>query len=184
LLFSRTLLRHYPSLSNHKISLLRALARKYRTTFADFGIAILWTSQTRFAAPALPLFSALKRSSPVMRGPIGSSSFPCALSCENALWYLLQHGGLFGGGYSFPISRRHRVLVLRLACPLVQSDPGLLGTIMMLLTRSDLTAFAVLPGTELERQTSRDTTTGSDRIMGQRGAVVADSKIRASGTAS
>jgi membrane protein len=55
---------------------------------------------------------------------------------------------------------------------------------MMLLTRSYLTAFAVLPGTELERQTSRDTTTGSDRIMGQRGAVVADSKIRASGTAS
>ena len=33
---------------------------------------------------------------------------------------------------------------------------------------------------ELERQTSRDTTTGSDRSMGQRGAVVADSKVQVS----
>jgi membrane protein len=58
---------------------------------------------------------------------------------------------------------------------------GLLGTIMMLLTLSYLTAFAVLLGAELnaelERQTSRDTTTGSDRSMGQRGAVVADSTV-------
>jgi membrane protein len=64
---------------------------------------------------------------------------------------------------------------------------GLLGTIMMLLTWSYMTAFAVLLGAELnaelERQTSRDTTTGSDRIMGQRGAVVADRKVRATGTA-
>jgi membrane protein len=62
---------------------------------------------------------------------------------------------------------------------------GLLGTIMMLLTWSYLTAFAVLLGAELnaelERQTSRDTTTGSDRSIGQRGAVVADSKVQASG---
>jgi membrane protein len=61
---------------------------------------------------------------------------------------------------------------------------GLLGTIMMLLTWSYLTAFAVLFGAELnaelERQTSRDTTTGPDRSMGERGAVVADAKIQAS----
>jgi membrane protein len=61
---------------------------------------------------------------------------------------------------------------------------GLLGTIMMLLTWSYLTAFAVLLGAELnaelERQTSRDTTTGSDRSIGQRGAVVADSKVQPS----
>jgi membrane protein len=60
---------------------------------------------------------------------------------------------------------------------------GLLGTIMMLLTWSYLTAFAVLLGAELnaelERQTSRDTTTGSDRNMGQRGAAVADAKVQA-----
>jgi membrane protein len=59
---------------------------------------------------------------------------------------------------------------------------GLLGTIMMLLTWSHLTAFAVLLGAELnaelEWQTSRDTTTGSDRIMGQRGAAVADTKAQ------
>ena len=59
---------------------------------------------------------------------------------------------------------------------------------MMLLTWSYLTAFAVLLGAELnaelERQTSRDTTTGSDRSIGRRGAVVADTTIRASEMAS
>jgi membrane protein len=57
---------------------------------------------------------------------------------------------------------------------------GLLGTIMLLLTWSYLTAFAVLLGAELnaelERQTSRDTTTGPARSPGQRGAAVADIK--------
>jgi membrane protein len=57
---------------------------------------------------------------------------------------------------------------------------GILGTIMLLLTWSFLTAFAVLLGAELnaelERQTSRDTTTGPARSLGQRGAAVADIK--------
>lgn len=57
---------------------------------------------------------------------------------------------------------------------------GLLGTIMMLLTWPYLTAFAVLLGAELnaelERQTLPDTTTGSGRSIGQRGAVVTDRK--------
>jgi membrane protein len=65
---------------------------------------------------------------------------------------------------------------------------GLLGTIMMLLTWSYLTAFAVLLGAELnaelERQTSRDTTTGSNRSIGLRGATVADTKVKASEMAS
>jgi membrane protein len=56
---------------------------------------------------------------------------------------------------------------------------GLLGTIMMLLTWSYLTAFAVLLGAELnaelERQTTRDTTRGPARRRGERGAAVADS---------
>ena len=51
---------------------------------------------------------------------------------------------------------------------------------MLLLTWSYLTAFAVLLGAELnaelERQTSRDTTTGPARSPGQRGATVADTK--------
>jgi membrane protein len=55
---------------------------------------------------------------------------------------------------------------------------GFLGTIMMLLTWSYLTAFAVLLGAELnaelERQTTRDTTRGLERSLGQRGAAVAD----------
>jgi membrane protein len=58
---------------------------------------------------------------------------------------------------------------------------GLLGTMMMLLTWSYLTAFAVLLGAELnaelERQTSRDTTRGPARQLGQRGAAVADIKV-------
>jgi membrane protein len=59
---------------------------------------------------------------------------------------------------------------------------GLLGTIMMLLTWSYLSAFAVLLGAELnaelERQTSQDTTTGPARRLGERGAAVADTKIQ------
>jgi membrane protein len=62
---------------------------------------------------------------------------------------------------------------------------GLLGTIMMLLTWSYLSAFAVLLGAELnaelERQTSRDTTTGPERHLGERGAAVADTTIQAVG---
>jgi membrane protein len=58
---------------------------------------------------------------------------------------------------------------------------GLLGTIMMLMTWSYLTAFAVLLGAEMnaemERQTSHDTTKGSDRSIGHRGAAVADTKV-------
>jgi membrane protein len=60
---------------------------------------------------------------------------------------------------------------------------GPLGTIMMLLTWSYLSAFAVLLGAELnaelERQTSRDTTAGPARRPGERGAAVADMKIQA-----
>jgi len=60
---------------------------------------------------------------------------------------------------------------------------GLLGTIMMLLTWSYLTAFAVLLGAELnaelERQTWRDTTAGPARRLGERGAAVADAKVHA-----
>jgi membrane protein len=59
---------------------------------------------------------------------------------------------------------------------------------MMLLTWSYLTALAVLLGAELnaelERQTSRDTTTGSTRSIGLRGAAVADTKVQASEMAS
>jgi len=58
---------------------------------------------------------------------------------------------------------------------------GLLGSIMLLLTWSYLTAFAVLLGAELnaelERQTVRDTTRGPERSLGQRGAAVADATV-------
>jgi membrane protein len=58
---------------------------------------------------------------------------------------------------------------------------GVLGTVMMLLTWSYLTAFAVLLGAELnaelERQTTRDTTRGPARSRGQRGAAVADARV-------
>jgi membrane protein len=58
---------------------------------------------------------------------------------------------------------------------------GMLGTIMILLTWSYLTAFAVLLGAELnaelESQTARDTTSGPERSLGQRGAAVADAIV-------
>jgi membrane protein len=76
-------------------------------------------------------------------------------------------------GFSFYVSH----------APSYNQTLGLLGTIMMLLTWSYLTAFAVLLGAELnaelERQTARDTTTGVARRPGERGAAVADTKVHA-----
>jgi membrane protein len=58
---------------------------------------------------------------------------------------------------------------------------GALGMVMLLLTWSYLTAFAVLLGAELnaelERQTSRDTTWGPAQRQGERGAVVANAIV-------
>lgn len=55
---------------------------------------------------------------------------------------------------------------------------GSLGAVVVLLLWFYLSAFAVCVGaeinSELERQTFRDTTTGPDRPIGRRGAVVAD----------
>jgi membrane protein len=58
---------------------------------------------------------------------------------------------------------------------------GALGMVMLLLTWSYLTAFAVLLGAELnaelERQTSSDTTRGPAQRRGARGAAVADEEV-------
>lgn len=65
--------------------------------------------------------------------------------------------------------------------PSYNATLGVLGTVMMLLTWSYLTAFAVLLGAELnaelERQTTRDTTRGPARSRGRRGAAVADARV-------
>ena len=58
---------------------------------------------------------------------------------------------------------------------------GVIGMLIMLLSWSYLTSFAVLFGAELnaelERQTSQDTTIGPSRRLGERGAAVADAKV-------
>jgi membrane protein len=55
---------------------------------------------------------------------------------------------------------------------------GSLGAVVVLLTWLYLSAYVVLLGAcfnaEMERQTARDTTTGAERPMGQRGAKMAD----------
>jgi len=57
---------------------------------------------------------------------------------------------------------------------------GTLGIMLLLLSWFYLAAFAILVGAELnaelERQTARDTTEGPERLAGQRGARVADSR--------
>jgi len=65
---------------------------------------------------------------------------------------------------------------------------GTLGAIIVLLLWFYLSAYAILIGAlinaEMEHQTARDTTVGSNRPFGQRGAVVADSLGRLPGEAS
>jgi membrane protein len=55
---------------------------------------------------------------------------------------------------------------------------GSLGAVVILLTWLYLSAYVVLVGAcvnaEMERQTARDTTSGPDKPMGQRGAKMAD----------
>lgn len=55
---------------------------------------------------------------------------------------------------------------------------GSLGAAMVLLTWLYLSAYVLLLGAELncelERQTSRDTTTGDEQPLGERGAYAAD----------
>jgi membrane protein len=62
---------------------------------------------------------------------------------------------------------------------------GAIGMVMVLLSWTYLTAFAVLLGAELnaelERQTSRDTTRGPARRRGERGASVADAEAQPMG---
>jgi membrane protein len=125
-------------------------------------------SFTRWPALALLCIAALSmlyRFAPCRRAAKWRWVSPGAV-VATALWLVSTTG------FSFYVSH----------FPSYNQTLGLLGTIMMLLTWSYLTAFAVLLGAELnaelERQTSRDTTTGSDRSMGQRGAAVADSKVR------
>jgi membrane protein len=101
-----------------------------------------------------------------------------APSRRPAKWRWVSPGAIVGTalwllgstGFSFFVSH----------VPSYNQTLGVLGTVMLLLTWSYVTAFAVLLGAELnaelERQTSCDTTTGPARRLGQRGAVVADAK--------
>jgi membrane protein len=101
-----------------------------------------------------------------------------APSRRPAKWRWVSPGAIVGTalwllgttGFSFFVSH----------VPSYNQTLGVLGTVMLLLTWSYVTAFAVLLGAELnaelERQTSCDTTVGVARRLGQRGAAVADAK--------
>jgi membrane protein len=101
-----------------------------------------------------------------------------APSRRPAKWRWVSPGAIVGTalwllgttGFSFFVSH----------VPSYNQTLGVLGTVMLLLTWSYVTAFAVLLGAELnaelERQTSCDTTTGPARRLGQRGAAVADAE--------
>ncbi len=80
---------------------------------------------------------------------------------------------ILSGGFSFFVSNFGRY----------NATYGSLSAVIILLIWFWLTAFIVIVGAELnaemERQTSADTTRGPDRLIGNRGAVVADFDARA-----
>jgi membrane protein len=137
----------------------------------------------------LPLDPAMRTAASIARWPALALLCITALGmlyrfapCRRAAkWRWVSPGAVVGTalwlvcstGFSFYVSH----------FPSYNQTLGLLGTIMMLLTWSYLSAFAVLLGAELnaelERQTSRDTTAGPARRQGERGAAVADTKIQA-----
>jgi membrane protein len=99
-----------------------------------------------------------------------------APSRRHAKWRWVSPGAVLGTlvwifaatGFSFYVSH----------FPTYNNALGVLGSITLLLTWSYLTAFAILLGAELnaelERNTSKDTTEGPEKVAGKRGAVVAD----------
>jgi membrane protein len=127
----------------------------------------------------LPLSSTLQAVVSFARWPVLAMLYRFAPCRRAAKWRWVSPGAavatvlwlVSATGFSFYVSH----------FPSYNQTLGLLGTIMMLLTWSYLTAFAVLLGAEMnaemERQTSRDTTKGSDRSIGHRGAAVADTKV-------
>lgn len=94
----------------------------------------------------------------------------------NAKWIWLTPGSIFASSTWMIITFGFGVYVSNFGN--YDATYGSLGAAMVLLTWLYLSAYALLLGAELnceiERQTARDTTTGTERPLGERGAYAAD----------
>jgi len=143
------------------VALLPWAVRPHSTLHSVATLA-RWPALALVFAAAL---AALYRFAPSRRAAKWRWVSPGAI-VATALWLIASTGFSF---YAAHVSSYNQTL-------------GVLGMIMLLLSWSYLTAFAVLLGAELnaelERQTSRDTTRGPAQRLGARGATVADVKFR------
>jgi membrane protein len=146
-------------------------------TFALIAVAPVALSQVS-SSPALGAALSLARwpALAVLGSFALAMLYRFAPSRRAAKWRWVSPGAIVGTalwlvgstGFSFFVSH----------APSYNQTLGILGTIMLMLSWSYLTSFAILLGAELnaelERQTSSDTTTGPAQPPGMRGAAVAD----------
>src|SRR5690348_10487515 len=97
-------------------------------------------------------------------------------SRENAKWRWVSWGGVAASLVWILASAGFSLYVAKFGN--YDKSFGSLGAVVVLLTWLYLSAYVVLAGAclnaEMEHQTARDTTTGSEEPMGQRGAKMAD----------
>lgn len=112
----------------------------------------------------------------LLAASVASTLYRYAPSREEARWTWITPGSLFAAVTWLLLTLGFSFYVTTIAD--YNATYGSLGTIIVLLTWIYLSAYALIFGAELnseiEHQSSRDTTTGSPQPMGRRGAWAAD----------
>lgn len=152
--------------------ILAVLALAAATTLAFLGDFAPGASGMVVGAGRLAGYVALT----LAASAVAATLYRFAPSREHAKWTWITAGSLFAAitwllltlGFSFYVT----------SVTDYDATYGSLGTIIVLLTWIYLSAYALIFGAELnseiEHQTARDTTTGSPRPLGKRGAWAAD----------
>ena len=170
----------------------RSLARFYALAFAITAIAVLLAL---IALAATAAIASLGRLLPTASGPavlagkaglyalmslvaaaVAATLYRYGPSREDARWQWLTAGSLFTALVSLLLTIAFGFYVTRLTD--YSATYGSIAAIVMLLTWMYLTAYVFLFGAELnaelEHQTAKDSTTGKEERLGERGAWAAD----------